>query len=289
MKILAVDVGGTFIKYATMNESAEIVERGKIPTPMTGRDEFFQTIAGLYRDHDGIAMSLPGIIDSEKGLCITSGALKYNDGCYVARELGEMCDTKVTIENDARCAALAEDRIGALADVNAGFVLVFGTAVGSAFVKDGRVYKGHNLIAGEISYGIENIKLRTDKKFFGVNYGVPGLLKIYAKMRHLSTKEVTGEQFFQAVDDNENDALTCLDKFTRRIAVKIFDIQLILDPERFAIGGGISAQSSFIDAIKSNLAKIYEVCPVEFPRAEVVPCKFRNDANLIGAFFNWQG
>ena len=57
----------------------------------------------------------------------------------------------------------------------------------------------------------------------------------------------------------------------------------MLDPERFAVGGGISAQPVFIEYIKNNLKALYADCPYHVPHAEVVSCKFQNDANLIGA------
>ena len=77
MKISVIDVGGTFIKYACMNEQSEILSRGKIPTPMSGREEFINTILSIHKsmpEAEGIAISLPGIIDAERGYCVTSGA-----------------------------------------------------------------------------------------------------------------------------------------------------------------------------------------------------------------------
>ena len=81
MKILVIDVGGTFIKYAVMNESAEVFQRGKIPTPQDSRADFIKAIQDIFNtvEVEGIAFSLPGIIDSERGICITSGALDYNN------------------------------------------------------------------------------------------------------------------------------------------------------------------------------------------------------------------
>ncbi|MCM1543374.1 MAG: hypothetical protein NC121_19240 [Blautia sp.] len=61
------------------------------------------------------------------------------------------------------------------------------------------------------------------------------------------------------------------------------ELQTILDPERFAIGGGINAQPVFIEYIKNHLKEMYAACPYDVPQAEVVSCKFQNDANLIGA------
>ena len=290
MKIFVADVGGTFIKYAAMNETAEIFERGKIPTPIESHEEFLQELVKLYKVSgcEGIAISLPGIIDSERGFCVTSGFIEHNAGKFLADELKNLCGVKVTLENDAKCAALAEAKIGSLADVDTGFVMVFGTAVGGSFVKGGKVYHGKNNLAGEISYTMQSSeKDFSDKKVFAEMCGVPVLLKMYADKKNLPVEKISGEDFFHAVEQKDFDAVDCLEKFTQQIAIKIFNIQMILDPEKFAIGGGISAQKIFIDSIRENLEKVYKNCPVTFPRVEVVPCKFRNDANLIGALFRW--
>jgi len=47
--------------------------------------------------------------------------------------------------------------------------------------------------------------------------------------------------------------------------------------------GGISAQPVLVDAIRKQLKKLYSICPYVVPEAEVVACKFQNDANLFGA------
>ena len=67
------------------------------------------------------------------------------------------------------------------------------------------------------------------------------------------------------------------------IAVQIFNLQTILDSERIAIGGGISAQPVLIEYIRRHLNQLYSDCPYLIPRAEIVTCKFQNDANLYGA------
>lgn len=284
MQILSVDIGGTFIKYAVMNEDAQIGERGKIPAPIDSRKNFFNAIHKIYQSFDveGIALSMPGVIDSARGVCIKSAAFSFNDGCNIVHELGEICKCRVTIENDASCAALAEAKFGSLADVADGFVMVFGTMIGGAFVINKSIRRGFNNSAGEISFTRAG-----NGKIFSDECSVPALLQGYAQIKNLSTENVSGEDFFRAVNENEKDALSCLDKFTRRISEKIFDIQLIIDVAKFAIGGGISAQKIFIDSIRDNLKKVYDESPIEFNRVEVVPCKFLNDANLIGALSNF--
>ena len=88
---------------------------------------------------------------------------------------------------------------------------------------------------------------------------------------------------FNAVKAGEKEAIESLTKFTRGIALQIFNLQTVLDPERIAIGGGISAQPTLIEYIKRHLGKLYAECPYQIPRAEIVTCKFQNDANLYGA------
>ena len=271
------------MKYAIMNEQSEFLSRGKIPTPLDNRKNFFNAIYNLYSTSgaEGIAISMPGVIDSARGICVKSAALSFNNGCNIVAELGEICKCRVAIENDATCAALAEAKFGALADVDDGFVMVFGTMIGGAFIKNHEIHKGFNNAAGEISF------VCNGEKIFSDHGSVPALLKGYAQIKNLSTENVTGEKFFQAVAENDNDAITCLDKFTCQIAENIFNIQLIVDVPKFAIGGGISAQKIFIESLKNNLKKVYDKSPIEFNRVKVVPCKFLNDANLIGALSNF--
>ena len=44
MQILVVDIGGTWIKYACMTENMDILNRGKVKTPQSGREELIETI-----------------------------------------------------------------------------------------------------------------------------------------------------------------------------------------------------------------------------------------------------
>ena len=69
------------------------------------------------------------------------------------------------------------------------------------------------------------------------------------------------------------------------LAGMIRNLQLIFDPERFAIGGGISQQPRLMESLRRNLAQVERLTARHgMPRAEVVTCKYYNDANLIGAY-----
>lgn len=287
MKILVVDIGGTFIKYACMQEDMTILTKGKVPTPTDDRDKLIEAIGRIYDEMpeaEGIAISMPGIIDSENGYCVMGGALRYNDDFYLRHSLYERCPVPIYMENDAKCAAMAEAAAGSLKDVKDGFVLIFGTMIGGGFIKDHTLYRGKHFSAGEVSYIIADGSGEPDyETVWGNRCGTPRLCRMYAKKKGIAEAEVDGFRVFEAVNRGDEDAKACLQTFTREVAVQIFNIQTVLDPERFAIGGGISAQPVFIEYIKDNLKALYGACPYYVPQAEVVSCKFQNDANLYGA------
>ena len=288
MEITVIDIGGTYIKYACMTEKAEIISRGKMPTPMSGREDFINSIINIHKamsNAEGIAISMPGIIDAENGHCITSGALTYNEDFFVRDAIYEKCPVNITIENDAKCAAIAEMKLGSLKDVKDGFVMVFGTGIGGTFIKDRKIHRGCHFSSGEISFIIPNEDdgNLVGADIFGSRSGTLGLCKMYAEKKNLPLESVDGVMIFKAIANGDEIAIHCLNKLTRRVAVQISNIQMILDPQRFAIGGGISAQPIFIEYIQKHLDTLYAKSEFNLPHAEVVACQFQNDSNLIGA------
>ena len=288
--ILTIDIGGTFTKYAVVSGvyRFKIKERNKIPTPKKNHKEFIKCIVDIFNAHDnleGIAVSMPGLIDSERGICLASELLSFNNGHCIAEELQRACGVRVTIENDANCAALAETRTGNLADVRDSFVLVFWSMVGGAFIHNREIYRGIHNCAGEVSFTLNGIG--TDKNFYANDISARAFQKNCAKILGMEPDEVTGEMIFDLINENDDDMLDALYQYAHGIAVKIFNLQMLFDPERFALGGGISKQKSFIDAVQDKIDELYKSMPPYLPRPEIVACKYHNDANLLGALYRY--
>ena len=286
MKILTVDIDGTYIRYACMNEFLDISQRGKIFTPQEGREQLIEAIARLFEavDAEGIAISMPGIIDSAKGYCAMGGALRYNDDFYFRSALYERCKTKIHIENNAKCAAMAEAAVGSLIDDEDGFVLIFSTMIGGGYIRDHKIYKGKHFAAGEVSYIILNSENKLDDgNFFGRSFGIPKFLSRYAEIKNMDIETVDLLTIFDAIQKNEPEAVNCLQWYTKEIAVRIFNIQTVLDVEKFSIGGDLAEYPAFMEYLRGNLKALYAECPFKLPQAELVTSKFNHDANLIGA------
>ena len=288
MSVLAIDIGGTAIKYAEMDGNRRFLSHGSIPTPTSGREELVETVGRLYdaaAGCEGIAISMPGIIDSENGYVIMGGALRCNDDFYFRHALYERCPVPIWLENDAKCAAIAEAADGSLKDVPNGMVLIFGTMIGGALIHDHKLYRGSHFSAGEISYLITDRNgLPSMDGVWGNRCGVPQLCRLYAQARGLPESDINGKVVFEAVNRGEAEAIQSLKRYAAEIAVQIFNFQNLYDPDRFAIGGGISAQPALIEAIRDQLKVLYAACPYYVRQAEIVTCKYQNDANLYGAY-----
>ena len=94
-----------------------------------------------------------------------------------------------------------------------------------------------------------------------------------------------GEVIFHMANQKNEAAIRGIRKYVRHLAVQIHNLQYILDPERLAIGGGISAQPKFLEMLREEVKAINLIFPWKLPIPEIVACEFFNDANLIGAVY----
>ncbi len=286
MKVLAFDIGGTMIKYALMDENAHFFNQGKFPTPQTCREDLLEALASIYKKYpeaEAMAIAMPGIIDSSKGYCAMGGALRYNNDFYMQDALYKKCQTKILLANDAKCAVMAEASLGSLKDVNDGIVILLGTMIGGGIIHNRKLIAGTHFSAGEVSYIMTSGEKQPNlTQYWGNQCSVLELCRLYAKEAGLKLDDVDGEKVFNAYHEGRKEAQKALSEYSRNVALQIFNLQTVFDPERFAIGGGVSAQEALIKQIQIELEKLYEESPYPLPKAEVVKCTFGNDANLIG-------
>lgn len=292
MNYLAIDVGGTFTKYAVITDECEILMKSKSPTVLDNLESFLDSLVKVYEEvkssHDvcGIGLSMPGMIDSKNGFMYTGGNIKCVTNLNIVEVMQQRCGIPVTVENDAKCAALAELWNGALKECQNAIVLVCGTGVGGAVIRNREVLNGVNFMAGEFSYVISDSKAEYDmKNCVAETAGIASLMTYVSESTGIPAHELDGEKIFSMANCGDEKALVGLRKYVKQIAIQIHNYQYILDPEKFAVGGGISVQPLFLQMIQEELKKINNIFPWTLPRPEVTVCHFYNDANLIGAVY----
>ena len=291
MKKLVLDIGGTLIKYAVMNRNAEIFQRGELPTPLENIEDLMRKIEEIYHsvkdEVDGIAISMPGNIDSEKGYIYSPGYLKYNANTNILDKIHEYIDVPISVENDGKSAALAEVWKGNLSDCKDGVFMILGTGIGGGIIKDGKVHKGNHFFAGEFSFIMQEFNDLTFDNVFALTGSTSAFVSEVAATKNGDSNSINGYKVFSMIEENDKEVLEIFERFTRNIAIQIYNLQCILDPDKILIGGGISKQPILLEKIKENLEKIYEKIPFDIPHAVVDTCKHYNDSNLIGALYNY--
>ncbi|MGN1343774.1 MAG: ROK family protein [Traorella sp.] len=294
MKKLVIDIGGTFIKYALMDDDANIYEKGSTKTPQDSLAELIDAIYLIYKqyqnDVDGIALSLPGNIDSDTGLIYSPGALTYNANVNIIDEIHQRINLPVSVENDGKSAALAEVWKGKLKDCENGIVLILGTGIGGGIIHHKEIVKGKHFFAGEVSYMISNLCNPTFNFYeaFAMKGSTSALILRTAELKQMDPNEIDGIKVFEWIEQNDQDALQSLDEMTSVLANAIYNLQCLFDPDKILIGGGISKQPRLLTDIQNKLKRIYEQIPFPIPQANVDVCAHFNDSNLIGALYRYQ-
>jgi glucokinase len=162
--------------------------------------------------------------------------------------------TRIRMATDAKAAAGAEVRWGALAGYDPAVYLNLGTGLSAAIVSGGRVLIGHNGAAGEIGYNLRQLAdagLATTRRVM-LEEMVSGqaLHQRAAKAgRELSAAEV----FATAPGDPEMEEL--ISSFVRELAFHVTNLAILVDPARIAVGGGMVGSW---DRIRPVLAEALE-------------------------------
>ena len=218
-------------------------------------------------------------------------------GTPVGPRLAEACGCWVWIENDGKAAAIAELERGVLKGCRNAAVFIIGTGVGGGLIIDGKLVRGRDCTAGEYSFMNTNADAWSDPtKSVACQCSTSGLLSGYRARKGLpADAPMDGRIFFEAVHAGESEANETLRSFCRAVAVQIYNLNVLLDLEKVAIGGGISKQPILVE----TLNEVYEEYILRghpfseaqarcLPRPEIVPCRFLSEANQIGAFASYQ-
>ena len=290
MKKLVIDAGGSALKYALMTEEYEIIEKGKIINTFEGKDGFVRAVKELSdrygTETDGIAISYCGELNTDTGEIHCPGSYTYLVSVNLKEILEKETGKTVWIEKDAACAALAEVHKGALQAYQDAVCLTLGSGLGCAVIIGQNIRHGMHDMAGltmvQPVEGAFMRKVMTDKLIRAWNRII---------LRQKEPEGLNGYRFFEKVEAGNPFAIHRMRKFLGSVARFIQQMQCILDVEAFAIGGGVSAQPRLIEELQKEVDKIWRgamMRATHVVKPEIVPCQYKNEANLIGALYFYE-
>lgn len=280
-KALALDVGGTKIYNAIVNENGEIIsEIEKHATPKTF-DEIKKTFIEIIKRHendvDVIAFSTCGAVNNQNSKILGStGNIAKG---YPQMPFLELSTKPVFVENDANCAAWAEHEIGASVNCPTSVMITLGTGVGGGIIIDNKLLKGQNGAAGEMHF-----KMYSDKRrkctcgswdCFEIYASGTGL-KITAQ-EMLKDQNVTTYDVMDGVKNKNQKMLDVYHRWEEDITNGIIGLANIFDPDCVVLSGSLA---QFVETDKVEKIVNQEICTTP---TRVVKATAGNYSGMIGA------
>ncbi len=287
MSLLVFDIGGSAVKYGVW-DNEEIVEKGSFITPSTWEDmktSLFQVKQKFAEEFkiNGVAISSPGAVNQRRGVVEGASAVPYLHDFEIYPVLTELFGCPISMENDANCAALAELWKGAAKGLKDIIFVVVGTGIGGSVIVDGKIHHGKHLFGGEFGYML----LNHDETFSTLASPVKMAAR-YADRINLPSGKINGKEVFDLAEQGDKIAIEETEKFYYSLAQGIYNLQYSYDPEKIIIGGGVSAKPDLISQLNQKFKEILDKVQIAKIMPDIAICKFKNDANLIGAVYNYQ-
>ena len=307
MIAVGIDVGGTSIKGAFVNEKGEILDRFsmKVDKKTPGEDiinSLCDIIEDLIKEKnyqiDGVGIGLPGLLDIDNGVVIDLTNLPLWEDLHIAEIVSKRLHTVTKINNDANVAALGEAKFGSASQYRNSIMITLGTGVGGGIIIDGKLYDGNKHQGGELGHMV--IKVGGRKCGCGRNgcfeayASATGLIKstLEAMEKHPESllheveKELQGvdaRNAFIAARRGDLVATDVVNEYVMYLSEGLLNYSNALRPEAFIISGGVANEGEYLFNKIRDYIESYHYGMPRAPKVDVVPASLGYDSGKIGA------
>lgn len=285
MTYVCFDIGGTSTKYALIQQDGWILSRGSTPTIHTSTEEFVDFLVKKVTSYEklttieGIGVSIPGIVEKRTGKTIMAGAIRHLYGKNIKNLLSDYFPYPIHVENDARCALMAEMTMGSARGLDDVVLMTIGTGIGGAVAYDGNILYGKSYKAGEFGMMRLDVANQPETTMHELASTL-ALINKYKKVKSISPNILLDAQtIFNAMEKDEETA-EVVDEWISYLAAGLFNVAAFFNPEKILIGGGVSANPKLLPMIYEKLKENPHWTDYE---ADIEIAKFKNDAGVIGA------
>ncbi len=286
---LAIDIGGSFIKYGIVSSEYRILSKFKKETKRFSDSDAFvdYLLEGIDDIFCAICVSVPGIVKESRYISSNpNGKLSCLHKVDLVKAIQEHIDTPVYVCNDGVAAAICEYEFGSGKETINFLMLTIGTALGGAVYIDGKLYRGMDDVVGEFS-GIP------------ISYNDDGSMQRLASICSVNTLlekySLASGSYFQdaktiiSLAKNEDIlANKILTDWCKNIVLALSILALCYNPQIICIGGGVSADEWFC----SKLIDTYLRSATPFKgriKTQIMRGMYQNDANLLGTILAYEG
>ncbi len=274
---LGIDLGGTKIEAAVLDETLTERFRRRVPTPQGDYDATLRAIAELVEHAQratarakSIGIGTPGALTRE-GRIKNANSTVLN-GRALKSDLEQVLGREIRMENDANCLIRSETIDGAAMGSAVSFGVILGTGVGGAIAIGTHALAGANAIAGE--WGHNALPWPQDGEY-------PGARCYCAKTGCIETL-LSGPALHRL---RESHGEAALDIYTGRLARGLASIVNVLDPQTIVLGGGVSNIDRLYEDVPSKMLPFVFSDTLE---TRIVRAKHGDSSGVRGAALLWE-
>jgi glucokinase len=307
---IGIDLGGTNIAAALVDEEGRIIRQASVPT-LRERDykEIVKDMALLAlkviedeglnpNDVHSVGIGSPGTPDTEKGLIVYANNLKFNN-TPIREEFVKHFDIPVYIENDANAAAYGEFIAGVGRQYGDFVAVTLGTGVGGGVIIHDKILTGSYHGGAELGHMVIDLNgtlCTCGRRGCWEEFSSATALIREAKkaaIAHPDSKlnDLVGGDVeamnakipFDAAQAGDAVAQEVITWYIDHLAIGLVNVINIFQPQAIALGGGVSAQKeNLIKPLKEKVvSEIYG--GADALKTELLICELGNDAGIIGA------
>lgn len=307
MIAIGIDLGGTNIKTALVDQKKGFIQNISIPTNADlGKDHVFDRIAmavnELMDENDvepiGIGMGLPGMVAMDRRTVKNPPNLPGWKVENVAEQIKKRTGFECVIENDANLAALGSARFGVGKRMNSFIMITLGTGVGGGIIMDNKIYRGTTGAAGELGHVIINyhgplsnsntrggVEAYLGQRFLS-RFAADTLRQhtdnpLYLKF-HQDFEKLEPVDLYDAAKNGNELAIDILQKTGEKLGYAIVNYIHILDIRKVVVSGGVAKAGKWILDPAREAAEKY-LMPPFLEGFEIVYEALGNEAALLGA------
>ena len=282
MNILAIDIGGTMIKYGLVSSDGEILSTDKIETEAEkGLENILNKIDNIFKRYKknnpvGIAVSGTGQINGMIGKVIGGNPIIPNwIGTNLVKILEEKYNLPAVLENDVNCVALGEKWIGAGKDLSNFICLTIGTGIGGGIILNNQLFRGENFVAGEFGHIL--IKKGEFEQFASTT----ALIRL---VKERTGKTLNGKEIFDLEKKEIVEYQEVISEWIENLTDGLSSIVYCFNPANIILGGGVIEQGeALINRIKNSLFK--KIGSQFKEKLNITQAKLGNNAGMIGASY----
>ena len=309
MIAVGIDVGGTSIKGATINEKGEILHRFSMPmdkdtAPEVTIGKLCDLVNKTLKENEykekicGIGIGIPGTFNKETGIIVNCPNIPTWAGFNLKQFMEDKCHLYVKMVNDADAAALGEAKFGSAKDSNYMLMITLGTGVGGGIVINKNLYNGNLGMGAEMGHMV----IVTGGRKCGC--GRQGCFEAYASatalikqtikamdehpesLMHKFAKQlgiVDARVAFMAEKEGDKAANEVVDEYVMYLSEGLLNYCNIFRPNIIVLSGGVANEGeNLLDRVRTYL-KLHNYGMKSAPEVEIKQASLGYDAGKIGA------